>query len=671
MYSRSLSDKLHEKPRHALDLTRQAVGEDWAQPEPEASGMMVAPRMIGYTRKLLWWFLAAAVTFFVCALLFFAYYFLFGAGSSHASASNIDIAVSGPSEIAGGEATKLQLVVTNHNSVALELAELVITYPPGTRSPSDFKTDFPSQRIPLGTIEPGGTRQGTISAVFAGAQGTHATVKVELEYHITGSNAVFLADSDYDVAFGSSPVTVAVDGNTETVSGQEMFFTVDVGSNASAPIKDMLVHIDYPFGFTFKSSDPAPIATGLWSVGDLSPGQHKEIAVRGILSGEPGDSRVFHITTGTRAVSTALAIDTPLSNNSYPLAISQPFLGLTISVNKNTTSTTTPGQSGFDGGPNSAAAVASLGTSSVISPGDTVSISVEYTNHLATEINDAIIVARLSGLQIDGSTVGTADGFYRSTDNTVLWDKTTTNGVLKTLAPGAKGTVSFTFKVPSSADLKNVSNPHLDISVNAAGKRLSDTGVPQNLQSVAQQRLKLATDLELNAQALYYANPFVSTGPLPPTAGTETTYALVFTITNTTNALTGAKVTATLPPYVRWIGSHAPSTESLIFNQADGTFTWNVGDIAPGVGTNGLAPRQMAISIGFTPSTSQIGEQPSLVKNITLTGTDAATGKVIKKTTTPEVNTNLSQVSKTSSDALVGTDPGFTSDKATVVPAAR
>ena len=664
MYSRSLSDQLKDKPRHALDLTRATVGEDWVQPEPAATGMTVAPRMIGYTRKILWGFLIASVAFFVCALLFFAYYFTLGAGHTGTAASNIDISISGPPEIAGGETTKLQLVVTNRNTVPLELAELVITYPPGTRPPGTVSDNSPLgscsggpegtsslnlsvQRICLGTIEPGGKRAGTVSAIFAGVQGTHANVKVELQYHIAGSNAIFVADSGYDVAFGSSSVTVAIDGNTETVSGQPVAFTIDIGSNATAPIKDMLAHVDYPFGFVFTSSEPAPVGDSLWSVGDLSPGQHKTIAIRGTLTGEAGDNRVFHITTGTRASSTAAAITTPLSTNTYSLAISQPFLGLAISVNKDTTG------------------------SSVVSPGDTVAISLSYQNNLPTVITDAIIVARLSGLTIDGSTVSTADGFYRSTDNTVLWDKTTTNGVLGSLAPGTKGTVSFTFKVPSSAALKNISDPHLDISVNAAGKRLSDTGVPQNLQSVVQQRLKLATDLELNAQALYYANPFVSSGPIPPTAGTETTYALVLTITNTTNALTSGHVTATLPPYVRWIGSHAPSTENLTFNQADGTFIWNVGDIAPGVGTNGIPPRQMAISIGFTPSTSQIGEQPVLVKNIVLSATDGATGIIETKKTTSDVTTNLAQVAKSSPDALVGTDPGFTPDKATVVPAAR
>ncbi|MFA7309930.1 MAG: hypothetical protein WC050_03430 [Candidatus Paceibacterota bacterium] len=643
MYSRSLSPQIKEKPRHALDLTRSNVGEEWEEQAEELPNTMVAPRMIGYTRKILWWFLALSIAFFAAALMFFAYYFTFGGGSLPANPGNIDIAISGPPQIPGGEPAKLQIVVTNRNKVSLELADLVISYPPGTRSPTDFRTDFPSQRISLGSIEAGGKRQGTVSAVFAGVEGQHANVKVELEYRIAASSAIFVASSAYDLAFSSSPISISVDGNTQTVSGQPIQFTVALASNASAPLKDVLLHVDYPFGFTFASSDPSPASTGFWAVGDLSPGERKTVSIRGSLSGQSGDSRVFRIAAGTRTSASSTAISTSLANSSYALSISQPFLGLSITVNKD------------------------KGGGSIVAPSDTVNVSIGYQNNLETEITDAIIVARLSGIEIDGATVTTPDGFFRSSDNTVLWDKTTTDSVLSTLAPGAKGVVSFSFQMPSSDALKDISSPHLDISVNAAGKRLSETGVPQNLQSTAQQRMKLATDLQLNAQGLYYANPFGSSGPMPPKAGTETTYALVLTITNTTNKLTNAKVVGILPSYVRWIGLHAPRIENLSFNQSDGSFVWDVGDIAPGVGVNGNPPRQMAISLGLTPSTSQIGQQPAIVRNIVLTGVDAATGATVTRSLSPDVTTNLAQISKSSADAIVGTDPGFSPANATVV----
>ncbi len=313
--------------------------------------------------------------------------------------------------------------------------------------------------------------------------------------------------------------------------------------------------------------------------------------------------------------------------------VSEAFLGLAVSVNK---------------------AGAGAGTGATVSPGDTVNTLVSWQNNLSTGIVDAVIVARLSGIQIDGATVRSADGFFRSSDNAVLWDKTTTGGALANLAAGAKGVVSFSFQVPPSEALKNIRDPSLTITVNASGKRVSETGVPENLQATVSQRVLVASDLRVTAQGLYYANPFGSVGPLPPKAGTETTYAIVFTLTNTTNKIGSAKLKATLPPYVRWVGIYSPASENLTFNQNDSTVTWDIGTIEPGVGMNGASPRQAAIAIGFTPSTSQIGQEPPLLQVIGFTGVDAATGAAVSRTL-PNVTTNI-----------VG-DPGFSGTSATVV----
>ncbi|MBI5645145.1 hypothetical protein HY970_03535 [Candidatus Kaiserbacteria bacterium] len=663
MYSRKLSENLKPRDRRVLDLTPEIVGDDWKKEEPQTPGLTVAPRLIGVARSLLWWILIGSVLFFIAAIGIFAYYFAFGQGSLSANPRNIDISVQGPPQVAGGEPTALQIAVVNRNRVPIELAELVITYPEGTRAladQSDVKTscssiegeaggayDLRRQRICLGTIESGGRKQGKISALFAGTTGSHADVKVELEYHVQGSSAVFVASTNYTLAFSSSPLAVSIDGNSQTVSGQPLQFTINVASNANASMKDVLLSIDYPFGFKFTSATPSPRPGGgaseqLWALGDLAPGQKKSVSIQGVLTGEQGDNRVFRLSAGTRTSENATRIETKLADNTYTLQISQPFLGLAVMVN------------GSD-------------KSAVVAPGDNVAVSIAYQNNLPVEITDAVIVARLTGTGIDGSTVHVIDGFYRSSDDAVLWDKTTTSGKFASLAPGARGVVTFNFSAPESDALKSASDPSIDISVNAAGKRLSEAGVPQNLQSASRQQVKLATDLQISSQALYYANPFGSSGPIPPKAGVETTYALVFTVTNTTNKIKHAKVTATLPNYVRWIGSHAPSTEKLAFNQFDGTFTWDVGDIAPNVGLNSTPPRQIAISIGLTPSVSQIGSQPVLVREVTLRGEDEATSASITKTAAPDVTTNLTQVGKSSSNSVVGTDPGFSLGGATIV----
>lgn len=653
MYSRALEDRIYERDRRQLTTPRPVVGDDFVRKEVRIAGTVVAPRTIGLVRTALSWFLGIAVIFFLVALGFFAYYFTIGGGSMNPSASNIDIAVAGPPQISGGTVTTLAVVVTNHNSVPLVLSELAFTFPAGTKSATDLSTDMPTQRVSLGTIAPGESRRGEVSAVFSGIAGTRSSVKAELDYRLEGSNSVFVASTDYELQYGTAPLAISVDGSNEAIAGQPMQFSVTVSSNSNVPIKDTALQANYPFGFTFASSDPSPDAAGYWKLGDINPGVSKTITMKGVLSGETGDVKTIRFTAGA-AGTTSAAVSTPFAQADRQLTISQKFLALGVSV-------------------------AGTPSATVVSPGEDVPVTVSYQNNLSTAIQDVVIVARLSGMQIDGSTVRSTNGFYRSSDNSILWDKTTTGGALASVAPGAKGTLQFTFTVPSSSALKSLSNPRLSFSVSAAGKRMSESNVPETLQAATVQAVGVASDLELAAQGLYYANPFGSKGPIPPKAGTETTYAIVFTITNTTNTISQAKLTAQLPPYVRWLGTYSPSYEKISFNQTDGTVTWDVGDIKPGVGVNGTSARQAAIAIGFSPSTSQIGDQPALIQDITLAGVDStseAAQSALAAGTVPvpatlqtvkDVTTNLSVISKSNASMVVGVDPGFSSANATVV----
>lgn len=634
MYSRKLEPLIKEKPRRELEETPPPVGEEWVREYAGIEQSHVAPSRIRLMRVLLNWLIAASVAFSVGAVGFFGYYFFFGGGSGTVSPGNIDIAVSGPLQVGSGTPTEFQIAVINRNRVQLERADLVIKYPDGTRSPVDLSTPLKDQRITLGNIEPGGRRQGTVSAVFSGIEGDRGAIAIELEYRLENSSAIFVASKNYQIVFASSPLSLSVVGNNETVSGQQMEFKIGLASNAESAIKDVLLNVAVPFGFAVSYTEPAVQKTGssvTWNLGDIPPGGKKEVIIRGVLTGESGDERVFRFNAGTRTTKEESIPSTILADYSHHVTVSRPFLGLTLSLNKPI-----------------------VGGSAVVSPGETVNVSIAYENNLSTEITDAVVVARLSGITIDGTTMQSTDGFYRSTDKTILWDKSTTRGVLSRVAAGGKGTLNFSFQMPKSDVLGAERNPTLAISVHVAGKRISENNVPETLQATVEQNIRLASDIQLIAQGLYYANPFSSTGPMPPKADQETTYALVFSLTNTTNRITNAEVKATLPPYVRWVGVYSPSSEKVSFNQNDSTFTWHVGTIEPGVGVGGALPKQAAIAIGFTPSTSQIGQQPILVRDIRLTGTDAATGAPIVRTAN-EVTTNITG------------DPGFSAASANVV----
>ncbi len=641
MYSRTLSEQLKERERRNLNEGAPALDETWHDEEDGVASMAVAPRLIGATRAFLKVMLVGAGVFFLGALAFLGYYFFLGPGSMTVAPRNIDITVVGPLQVTGGEPVTLQVAIVNKNRAALELADLVVKYPDGSRSVADSSKN-PDDRIALGAIEPGGRRQGTVSAVLVGKGGDRVVIPVELEYRIQGSNSIYVARSEYALTFVTSPITITVEGNPEVVSGQTTEVTVTLTSNATTPIEGVLITGEFPFGFTFSSSDPSPLSEKLWSVGTIRPGEKKVITLRGAVRGERGDERTFRFVVGTKKNPKDSGPTVVLGEQKLAVVVARPFIGLTISANKGT------------------------GEAAVVKPGETVSVTVDWKNNLATPITNAVIVARLSGMP-DGTPVKTTDGFFRSSDNVVLWDKSTTGGTLANLAPGASGSVSFSFEMPSSEDLAIMRDPRLVVTVNAGGSRLSEKGVPENLQSVSMQTIKVASDLQLIAQGLYYTNPFTSAGPLPPQVGKETTYAVVFTVLNTTNKITDASISAELPSYVRWTGIYSPASEKIEFDSRSGRIVWRIGDIEPGVGINGAAPRQAAIAIGFSPSLGQVGSQPMLVDTVTLSGTDSATGEKVTRTTTTQITTNLANVAQSSTGTKYTGEAGFTTANATVV----
>lgn len=631
MYSRSISKKLKPKPRRSLEPLDHDLPEDWQEPEAGVDDTEVAPWGINIARRVMKWLLAASVVFFIVAAGVFVYYFTIGPGGEVAAPGNVDITVRGPLSVAGGEPAELQVVVTNRNQAPLELADLIITYPPGTRSPSDLVSDLPRQRISLGTIEPGGTRQGTVSAVFVGTEGEQKNVHVELEYRVADSNAIFASETDYQLSFTSSPVAVSIDANREVASGQQFALNATISSNSDTVVRDVVVEADYPFGFTPESAAPEPVRDGVWEIGDLNPGDEEEIEVRGRMEGQESEERTFRFTAGTRSDQSVEHIEVPLTEGTHRVAVARPFIGLDVEVNKETGQET-----------------------AAVEPGETVNVRISWTNNLSSPIANAVLVADLEGIDVRGETVQVNNGFYRSSDRTVLWDRSTTGGDFTRLAPGESGSVTFTFQVPEEESLLTTRDGELAVTVHASGDRVGQADVPETLQSTASQVVRLVSNLQIVAQGFYYSNPFDSTGPLPPQVNEETTYAVVFTVANTSNTVEEGKLTAHLPSYVRWLGTYSPSSEDLRFNGSDGTVEWDIGSIEPGVGVEGSEPRQVVFEVGVTPSATQIGQTPDIVDDISFTGIDTFAEVPIDKEH-PAVTTNLLD------------DPGFSSTEAEVV----
>jgi hypothetical protein len=622
LYSRDRTDRGVDR-RSGLQPESYDVQKIW-DTEPRAEkiirkGKRVSPLTL---------FVSLSLVFFVGSIAFGSFYF-FG-GKNIVSADNVEIEIQGPTSVGGGDELNLQITVTNKNNTTLELVDMLVEYPEGTRSADNIKTPLPRYRESLGNITSGEKVKKSVRAVLFGEEQTQQQVKITVEYRVAGSNAIFYSEKVYDVTISSAPVSISVRSFDEVISGQEVVFDVVINSNSTGDVDAVVLQAEYPFGFEPISSTPAPSrSNNMWEIGTLTPEERIVFRITGKITGQNDEERVFRFSVGVRDEQNVETLATTYVSAIRSISIKRPFVTADIVLN------------GEDK------------NEYVFESGQQIRVDLTWVNNLAQNITDAEIELRLSGDVVDESSVAVQQGFYNSITDTARWTKNTREE-LASLNPSESGLVTLTFGTKNVSADPSLKNPEIILSVTLRGKRTSDTNVPEEIISTVTKKVKISSNLSLVGQALYFSGPVTNTGPIPPKAEQETTYTVLWTITNSANHISGARVVGTLPEYVRFIGVVSPNTEQVTFNQSTRQVTWNVGEVSQGVG-NSVSPREVAFQIGLTPSISQVGQEPVLIHTSSVSGFDQFTE---------------TQLTKTINDltTLLSTDSGFHTGQAEVAP---
>lgn len=545
-----------------------------------------------------------ALAFFVVAVGVAAYIFV--SGNNVVSPNNIDIKMLGPVASPAGEILSFDIDVTNRNSSELELSDLVITYPEGTRSAEDGVTQLITQRVQVGKIVSNQTVRSTVKSVLFGEENVKKNIKVTFEYRVPGSDSVFTTSKDYPIFIGLSPVTMTIDTLREITANQPSTFKVTLVSNSTSVIKGLLLKAEYPFGFKFGSSTPVPLSgNDTWALGDLEPGGSREITIVGNIIGENKDERVFNFYTGTEDPQNTTAIKSVFVSSSATVGVRQPFLAADISLN---------GQ-GSD--------------VVIVNAGDGIQGEITWQNNLDVPVNDVVIEAKITGSMLDKGVVNGDQGFYRSIDSTILWDRSTLSG-LKEIGPGESGRIQFALASLPASTQNNTTFRRSEISIDLTikAKRLNENRVPEGISSNVSRRVKIQSGLGLDTRLVRTTGPFTNTGPIPPVVDQNSTYTVLVSVTNSFNTVKDTVFTTTLPSYVKWAGVTDPKS-GVTYNADRREVTWALGEIAAGTGFNS-SPKQFAFQVTLQPSISQLGQAPIVINSQRLAGKDNFTETIVE-----------------------------------------
>jgi hypothetical protein len=533
------------------------------------------------------------------------------------SEKNIAITFDVPLGATPGIPADIVVHITNKNRAPLDYADLTLTYPSGTRLGDNPDQDLSSEKKSFGTIPESGTVEYHVKAIFLGEENTQKEIRATLEYRFAGINSIFTKDEVHPIAILAAPINLTVTMLKEINAGQPLLLTVTALSNTVIPLRDVFVKVEYPLGFTFADADPKPdFGTNIWRVGSLPPSGKYTLKVHGILSGAEGEEKVFHTSVGVGSDKTARDIDTSYGAVLSALSLTRSFIGIELLLN---------GKPAKDVPVPFGARVAGM---------------VNWQNNLDAKIEQAEIEVRLSGVALNRPSITAGSGgFYRSADNTIIWDSRGDSS-LALLDAGAHGTVSFFFQpLPPVTGNQALLNPTITAEVTVRGKRISETGVPEDVNSVIVENVRVSSLVQFASRAVYYVGPFVNSGPIPPKVEQETTYTVIWSIVNTSNTVNNTEVRALLPVYAKWYGSVSPPDEHLTYNPNTNEVVWLPGNIPAGTGV-GKPPREVAFQLVLTPSLSQIKTNPKLITQTTLTGVDAFTGVAIHQEK-PDITTSL------------------------------
>ena len=588
--------------RNQLDQKDYVLESEWKKEKEQESQKKTKPDLsdlVEEEKKRIGFFsyiMIVAVIFFIGSVSYAAFVF-FGGGQT-ISANDVDINISGPVSVGAGEVLSLDLIIQNNNPVPIEAIDLIIEYPNGTKSADNLIDSLNRTRDRIGDIAPGAITRQTLNAALFGNEGDNKEISISVEYQVTGSNAIFSKKKLFSVILNAAPARIAVTGLREVSSGQEIEIEASIKSNSISELKNLIVTASYPFGFNFTDSniDPA-YSNNIWVIDSISPNEEKIIKIKGTITGQNEEERIFRFNTGLVSEENEREIGVVFNDYLHDVVVKKPFVGLVMNINGSTDPIVTANS------------------------GETVRAELVFSNNTNDIIRNLDLRLKLEGFILDESKVSSKDGFYRSADNTLVFN-TETNPKLEQINARDELRTTFQFDMKSLINSGiDIKNPEVKITAFLEGDRISDNNVEEKINETSVKVVKVISDVFVGSYTIRDIGPFENTGPVPPVVEQETTYTLTWSVSNNSNNLENGRLTATLPQYVLWNNKVSPTSENYSYDEKTRRITWNIGNLSAGVG-NTSDPREISFNVTLFPSISQVGEKPNLLRDILFTARD-------------------------------------------------
>jgi hypothetical protein len=459
----STNSDIRQKPRHDFKPAEpEQIPDDWIknvpQEFPKEKIVVGKPKMSFFTKIFI-----TSLIFFVAALSYAFYIFVYKSGPD---AENVNIKVNAPVSIPTSQEFAFDILIENNNLLEMQGVNLSFEYPEGTRSGKDISVPVTRERYEVENISSGSFLRETKRIYLFGEEGDTKEIKVKVSYTVTESTATFEKETSFNVLLKTSPIKLNVSSVSELTSGQELMFEVEVFSNSAKTLDNVLLKAEYPFGFSLESSTLNPsVGNNIWYIDKLEPTEAIKFTIKGKLQGQNNDDKLFKFNIGLKDEENSEEINVIFNSVSKNIVLVRPFLDIVLSVDDNKSSVF------------------------YLNPNRRHDIKIEYKNNTKDVIRDVDVVLKIDGPILVKETIKPGSGFYRSIDNSVIWDKTTFPE-FEQLEVGESGQLVLSVSSDTLIGSQKYINPEVSLSAKVEGLRYEDVDVPEKIVSEVFKKLR-------------------------------------------------------------------------------------------------------------------------------------------------------------------------------------
>ena len=506
----------------------------------------------------------------------------------------LKLEILGPEETQAFEEIEYLVKYKNNGNITLEEPEIIFQFPENSL-PSDGETLTVVKD--LEDIYPGEEKTISFKVRLVGKENETSKSEATLRYRPKNLKAFYESKTTFTTKIKSTPLTFEFDIPSKAESGREIQFSLNYFSNADWPLSNLRVKIEYPSGFEFIASQPQALEKTEWDLPILNKAEGGRIEIRGKLTGEIKEQKIFRATLGIWQSGEFILLKETVRG----VEILKSSLSIFQQVN------------GF--------------SQYIASPGDFLHYEIFFRNIGEGPFQDLFLVVTLEGRAFDYETIKTEFGQFNKGDNSIVWDWRQVPK-LRFLGQGDEGKVEFWINLKKDWEQSSIQDKNFTLK-----NKIILSQVKEEFET------KINSRLEISQKGFFQDEIFGNSGPLAPKVGESTTYTVIWQAKNYYNDVKNVKIKATLSSGVKLTGRISPENSRLTFDSQSKEIIWELGDLQAGTGNITPAPN-VAFQISFTPDFSQRGLIPLLVSQAKIIGEDYWTGGNLE-VTSPAIDTAL------------------------------